>query len=105
MGGLAPVREQDESEPAEQFVVRRECDGNMFIQPADLTEEGMEGLDIADEATNAAVRHIEFRGEGLDDPLPGEYAPVHIAPPTEGIEGWYTSSIYDSHDYKLLQDV
>lgn len=86
MGGLAPVTEQDESEPAEQFVVRRECDGNMFIQPADLTEEGMEGLDIADEATNAAVRHIEFRGEGLDDPLPGEYAPVHLAPPNEGIE-------------------
>jgi len=77
MGGLAPVTEQDESEPAEQFVVRRECDGNMFIQPADLTEEGM---------------------EGLDDPLPGEYAPIHIAPPTEGIEGWYMSSIYDTHD-------
>lgn len=59
----------------------------MFLRPPDLTEEGMEGLDIGDEATNAAIRHIQFRGEGLDEPLPGEYAPVNIAPPFETIDG------------------
>lgn len=84
LGGLAAVTEQDEPELG---VNGGEAQGdNMFLQPPDITEEGMEGLDIGDEATNAAIRHIEFRGEGLDEPLPGEYAPVNIAPPREGLD-------------------
>lgn len=87
-GGLAPVTEQDEPQPngEEQNGYNEPQEESMFLRPPDLTEEGMEGLDIGDEATNAAIRHIQFRGEGLDEPLPGEYAPVNIAPPYETID-------------------
>lgn len=86
-GGLAPVTEQDEPQFNGEEQNGYEPQGeSMFLRPPDLTEEGMEGLDIGDEATNAAIRHIQFRGEGLDEPLPGEYAPVNIAPPFETID-------------------
>ncbi|XP_071133663.1 coiled-coil domain-containing protein 81-like isoform X4 [Mytilus edulis] len=86
-GGLAPVTEQDEPQFNAEEQNGYEPQGeSMFLRPPDLTEEGMEGLDIGDEATNAAIRHIQFRGEGLDEPLPGEYAPVNIAPPFETID-------------------
>lgn len=98
-GGLAPVTEQDEPQPngEEQNGYNEPQGESMFLRPPDLTEEGMEGLDIGDKATNAAIRHIQFRGEGLDEPLPGEYAPVNIAPPYETIDDESYLPAIDGH--------
>ncbi|XP_076077842.1 coiled-coil domain-containing protein 81-like isoform X3 [Mytilus galloprovincialis] len=97
-GGLAPVTEQDEPQFNGEEQNGYEPQGeSMFLRPPDLTEEGMEGLDIGDEATNAAIRHIQFRGEGLDEPLPGEYAPVNIAPPFETIDDESYLPAIDGH--------
>ncbi|CAG2222336.1 Coiled-coil domain-containing protein 81 [Mytilus edulis] len=97
-GGLAPVTEQDEPQFNGEEQNGYEPQGDsMFLRPPDLTEEGMEGLDIGDEATNAAIRHIQFRGEGLDEPLPGEYAPVNIAPPFETIDDESYLPAIDGH--------
>ncbi|XP_071133662.1 coiled-coil domain-containing protein 81-like isoform X3 [Mytilus edulis] len=97
-GGLAPVTEQDEPQFNAEEQNGYEPQGeSMFLRPPDLTEEGMEGLDIGDEATNAAIRHIQFRGEGLDEPLPGEYAPVNIAPPFETIDDESYLPAIDGH--------
>ena len=87
--GLAPVTEQEE-EPVQPDIMITDQQGEaIFTRQPDITEGGMEGVDVGDVATNAAIRHIEFRGEGLDQPLPGEYGPVNIAPPTETVEGMF----------------